>query len=149
MGIVYELCCLNTNKKYVGSSILTKEQRLQYHEYHYKFYLKDKHNYVSSFEILENGNYIINILENVEDNMFLTEREQYYYEKGQYVNKKNPKVNAEILKKRQKKDNELYKQRNPIKWKENQDKRKIKINCECGISVSKRNIARHIKTHKK
>ncbi len=148
MGIIYELICLITNKKYIGSSILSKEERLSYHERHYKSYLKNKHNYISAWDILEGGSYIINVLENVEDNTMLRVREQYYYENNDCVNRNNPKKTLEVLRQSQKKHNALYRERNPEKYREHSANRNILITCSCGASISKRNIARHIKTHK-
>jgi len=148
MGIIYELLCLNTGKRYIGSSKLTKELRLQTHQGHYNAYLKNKHSYVSSFDILENNNYVMNVLENVDDNNLLLDREQYYYENNECINCRNPKLTLSVLRQRQKKDNELYKQRHPEKYKEHSNKRNIKVQCDiCKSFISKRNIARHNKNH--
>ena len=148
MGIIYELLCLNTNRRYIGSTKLSKEERLMQHRGHYKAYLNQKHNYITAWIILEGGNYVINVLENVEDNNTLKDREQYYYETTECVNHNNPKPTLEVLRRRQKRDNYLYKQRNPEKYKEHSNKRNIFIICNCGATISKRNIARHTLTHK-
>ena len=52
----------------------------------------------------------------------------------------------EDIKIQQKKDNDLYKQRHPDKYKEHSNNRNIKITCICGMEISKRNIARHLKS---
>jgi hypothetical protein len=149
MGIIYELLCLQTNRRYIGSTKLSKEERLKRHERHYKSYLNSKHNYISAWDILENGNYVINELENVEDDNMLKEREQYYYEINECVNRNNPKMTLSVLRQSQKKHNNLYKERHPDKYKEHSNKRNILIECSCcGASISKRNMARHLKTHK-
>ncbi len=103
MGIIYELYCLTSNTRYIGSSVLSKEDRLKYHEKHYRAYLKNKHNLVSSFDILKSNNYVINILENVEDENLLLEREQFYFENNECINVKNPKQTLSVLRRQHKK----------------------------------------------
>ena len=68
-GKIYKIECLTTGLIYVGST--TKQylsQRLSHHLYSYKKYQNNNHHYVSSFEILENDNYRIGLLENINCN---------------------------------------------------------------------------------
>jgi hypothetical protein len=48
---------------YIGSTEGSLEKRLKQHENDYKSYLEGKYHYVSSFDIIKNGNYRIELLE--------------------------------------------------------------------------------------
>jgi len=61
-GKIYKIICRETGKIYVGSTTKPLEIRLFGHKRHYTSYLNDKNNYVTSFEILTNGNYFIELI---------------------------------------------------------------------------------------
>jgi GIY-YIG catalytic domain len=64
-GKVYSLSSVNRDKVYIGSTTSTLNQRLAKHKCDYKRWLDGKKtNSISSFEIIECGNYIIDLLEN-------------------------------------------------------------------------------------
>lgn len=147
MGIIYKLYNPETNMCYIGSTKQTLIERLKRHLKHYKSYLNNKHNYIYSFKILETNNYKIDKIEDVEDNNYLKIREQYHINVLECVNKYKSYRTDKDIKEQQKKDNIKYKLKNPEKYKEHQNKRKIKILCSCGCEISKGNIARHLKTH--
>ena len=136
-GKIYKILD-NTNEKfYIGST--TKEylsQRLEKHRSHYKEYLKGIVRYVSSMEIIENGDYKIILLENYSCDCKdeLTAREQYYIDKlkcDKMVNKYNAKgFNKEKERERHKKyyENNKEKLLEQMKGYRENNKEKIKIN---------------------
>jgi hypothetical protein len=147
MGIIYKLYNPETNICYIGSTKQSLIVRLKRHLRHYKSYIENKHNYIYSFKILETNNYKIEKIEDVEDDNNLKIRESFYINSLECVNKYISYRTVEDIKEQQKKDNLKYKLKNPEKYKEHQNKRSIKIICSCGCEISKRNIARHLKTH--
>jgi phage host-nuclease inhibitor protein Gam len=61
---VYQIVCLTTGQKYVGSTTRkTLAERLAGHNAHFKCWKNGKYNFVTSFTILEQGNYQIELLE--------------------------------------------------------------------------------------
>jgi hypothetical protein len=61
---VYQIVCLTTGQKYVGSTTQkTLAERLAGHNSHFKCWKKGTYHFVSSFTILEHGNYQIELLE--------------------------------------------------------------------------------------
>ena len=90
-GKIYKLKCNITNKVYIGS---TAErllcQRLRYHVKSYNKYIlnMNKSHYTTSYDILENGNYTITLLEKCpcESKDELHARERYHIERNECVN---------------------------------------------------------------
>ena len=63
-GIIYKITCNNTNKFYIGSTSNKLNNRITQHKIQHKYYLNGKNkNYISSFEILKENNYIVEIIE--------------------------------------------------------------------------------------
>ena len=146
---VYKIKCLNTGKEYYGSTIELLSQRIARHRKYYKSFLEDKHNYISSFDILQEGNFIIELVEecNFNNNDELRQREQYYIDlHPDAVNRMKAHITPEEKKAQRDKDNLLYRTRHPDEYKAHIEDRKTKVLCKCGCEVSKRNMARHIKT---
>ena len=56
---IYKIICNITGLVYIGSTCQTLTQRLQDHLRCYRRVLNKKCHYVSSFKIIENGNYDI------------------------------------------------------------------------------------------
>ena len=68
-GKIYKIVCNVTGKIYVGSTTEPSlARRLAGHKTSYNFYLKGKRGYVSSFEILKNENYFIELICNASCN---------------------------------------------------------------------------------
>ena len=92
-GKIYKLID-NTNKKiYVGSTCeRTLAKRLSNHIAAYRFYLKNKNHFLTSFEILQNGDYKIVLIENYpcHSKEELKARERHYIEKLDCINKNIP-----------------------------------------------------------
>jgi hypothetical protein len=88
-GKIYKIVCNTTGKCYIGSTCSPYlSTRLAQHRNNFKSFLKGKFNYVSSYEVLENNNYDIVLLE-----LFpcsckeeLLARERFYIENTECVN---------------------------------------------------------------
>ena len=61
----YRISSPNTEFVYIGSTVKTIQQRLIKHENNYKHYLEGKYPFVSSYDILEVGDYKINLIESI------------------------------------------------------------------------------------
>lgn len=99
-GKIYRLFDRTTGEEYIGSTTKkTLNIRKSYHKHDYKRYNEGRHNYVSSYEIIKNDNYDIELLENVncQTREELGNRERHYIlisrQGGRNVNKKIPKLN--------------------------------------------------------
>lgn len=89
-GKIYKIVCNETGKLYVGSTCEpTLAHRLAKHISSYKRFLKVTYPYYTSYDVIENGNYFIELLENcpckTKDELFV--RERYYIELLDCVNK--------------------------------------------------------------
>jgi hypothetical protein len=88
-GKVYKIVCNITGKVYVGSTTQTLSMRLTGHRKEYKRFKEGKRNNVSSFDIIQQGNYDIVLIENVscESKEELHRRERHSIETLVCVNK--------------------------------------------------------------
>ena len=91
-GKIYRLYCNITKKCYVGSTTQSLSKRLSQHKQNYKCFLNGKYHFVSSFEILENNDYVIVLIENYEckNKEELFKRERFYIEQMECVNQQLP-----------------------------------------------------------
>jgi len=80
-GKIYKITCNNTNKFYIGSTIQTLQQRLTEHKKKYNLYLKKKYTYNSSFEIIKNNNYKIELIEFYKCN----NKKELQLKEGEYI----------------------------------------------------------------
>jgi hypothetical protein len=119
LGKIYRIVCNTTGLVYVGSTCEpTLAKRLQAHKSHYKHFLKNNetHLHLSSYRILENDNYEIILIEKCpcDSKDELHQRERFYIESMDCVNKNVPgrtkeddiayrRENKEIIKERGKK----------------------------------------------
>jgi hypothetical protein len=113
MGKIYKIVD-NTNENiYIGStSEPTLAKRLANHLRSYKYYLTHKTHYISSFKIIENGDYEIVLLETYPCNLKdeLKARERYYIETLNCVNKYIPTRTREEYREEHKEDKKAYDQ---------------------------------------
>eukprot|EP01050_Picozoa_sp_SAG11_P021856 SAG11_NODE_3981_length_2121_cov_536.604847_3_plen_164_part_00 len=120
-GKIYKIVCNITGLVYVGSTTKPRlSQRLASHVGAYKRYKRGEHdsNYVTSFKVLENNDYDIILLENVncncKDELFA--RERYYFDTIDCVNKMTPgRTHKEWLKTnaiKVKQTTKIYQQKN-------------------------------------
>ena len=144
-GKIYRIVCNETGLCYIGSTISTLVKRLYKHKSDFKQYLKGKCTYITSFKIIENGNYDIILLEEFpcENKNQLCKRERYYIETMECVNlviptrtlkeyyKDNKEKIKEYCEKNRQKKCEYYKEyceknREKLKEKSKKDYEKIK-----------------------
>ena len=142
LGKIYKIECNVTGKVYIGSTcepILAR--RLAGHITNYKRYLKGTYNYVSSFEILQNRNYDIVLIESYPCNSKdeLHARERYWTNNIDCMNKIKGQGLINVLGKL-----EYLKQYRE----KNKDKLKEKHDCICGGKYTTACKAQHEKTKK-
>lgn len=91
-GKIYKLTSPSCDKVYVGSTILPLPQRLSRHKNCYKMYLDGKFKYITSYEIIKNGNFKIELLESYPCNTKkeLTDRERHWIDTTNCINKVLP-----------------------------------------------------------
>jgi len=93
-SIIYKLVCNVSGKCYIGSTTHGIKKRVSGHEAHYKHYLKGDYHYVTSFDILKNGNYNCCLIEKYPcDNkidLHIRERSHIVAHKHKCVNKLMP-----------------------------------------------------------
>ena len=146
-GKIYKIECQETNRIYIGSTCQpTVAGRLRGHANMFRRYKKGLVTYVSSFSILETGNYkcllVCNYPCNAKDELSSKEAEyiKQYKNDDMYecVNMCIPgRTDAEY-----RKDNaEKIKQ-------DDKQRRKKKVQCGCGGKSTMQNKARHEKTKK-
>jgi hypothetical protein len=92
-GKIYKIVCNITNKTYYGSTeFVFLNFRLENHVRCYRLYKLGKRKYQTSFDVLENEDYQIELVEDVdfESKTDLLARERYYIENYECVNKVVP-----------------------------------------------------------
>jgi len=137
----------NTNGNiYIGSTTQPISRRLTKHKSDYKQYVGGKFGYVSSFEIIKNGDYKIEVMEEFTCNKLseLRDKEFEYIKNNKCVNQLNP--NNENIE-RLYINNDEYK----LKKREYDLKYNVKENCLCGGKYTLKNRTCHERTakHKK
>ena len=169
-GKVYKIVCDTTKNTYIGSTTLRLCQRLAQHKKDLIAYSQNKKRYSTSYEILENGNYQIVLLENVncDNREELLQRERFYIENMECVNRCIPIRDKVEKKEIHKISNQQYEEKNKESIKERKQnyyqtkkeyiqercknyrntKEKVKINCVCGSCYLKDNKWNHLKTMK-
>ncbi len=167
-GKIYKIWSENTNKIYIGSTCKTKEQRLIKHVSNFNDYCNGKCNLITSFYIIDNDHYDIEIMQlfPCDNKKQLHDREAYYIRlysencvnkyipnrtKKEYYYDYKDKINAKNCqwylnnKDKKKQYNIEYKFDNKDKIKE---LAKTKINCGCGSNFRKDSKSRHLKSKK-
>jgi hypothetical protein len=163
-GKIYKIVSDNCDEIYIGSTCEpTLARRLAGHVGTYKRYLKGMYNFVSSFKILEQGNYSIVLIREYpcETKEQLFAKERHYIEKYKKVClnqikgvgmileigckeywKKRYEDNSDTIKEIQK----IYREKNSDKIREhNNQKKRCKA---CGSIYTQINKARHERTQK-
>ena len=121
-GKIYKIVCNITGEVYVGSTCMpTLAKRLADHRSDLKRFNDGKmNNIVSSFKIIERGNYYIDLLESYpcssRDELLKKERE--YFDKIECVNKYRPYITREEHREQALKNNREYQQDNCGRLKE-------------------------------
>ena len=165
----------NTNgNQYYGSTTQKLSMRMCGHRANYKRFMEKGYGiygtgYCRSFDILKNGDYSYSLVEEVEcdSKLILHQRERYYIENNDCINKYIPsRTSQEYYQDNKEKFSEYreanknkikeYREVNKEKMKEyhqaNKDKikeyKKEKIECECGCIIRKDSMYRHRKSKK-
>jgi len=89
-GRIYIIRSTCTTDVYIGSTDETLNRRLQYHENHFRRHLNEKMNYVTSFEMICQDDYRIELLEEIqydEDSELIAREQQYINADPNCVNK--------------------------------------------------------------
>jgi hypothetical protein len=150
-GRIYKIYCNETAECYYGSTEQTLSRRLTKHKQNYKCWKKGKSRYVSSYKIIERGNFTISLMEenDFENKDYMKARERHYIENNECVNKVVPNrtTNEYYETNREKIIEEKKKYRDEHKV-EIAEKRKQKITCECGSVICKGDKYKHLKTKK-
>lgn len=145
-GKIYKLVSNETDKIYIGSTCQPLAKRKGEHKRHYNYYLKEKHHYITSFELIKYDDCDIVLIEECpcENKDQLHKRERYFIESLDCVNKFIPartqkeycEVNRAIILDKKKRYYEANKDKMKDKMKEyyedNKDivKDRIKKYCE-------------------
>jgi hypothetical protein len=149
-GRIYKIYCNETAECYYGSTEQTLSRRLSKHKTDYKRWKDGKRRYVSSFRIIERGNFTISLMEenDFENKDYMKARERHYIENNECLNKVVPnrthnewrKANPELQKEYQKKYYEAHAEKDNQKSKKYREANKERIaeqnkqkyTCECG-----------------
>ena len=144
-GKIYKIVDNASDMIYIGSTCKTLENRLKEHVSSYKSYLNNLFRFVSSFKILENGNYKIELIKlfNCENRK---ELERY---EGNIIKKYRSNglniVNKNLVGQTRKETKACYREKNKEIINE---KARQKYVCHCGSQYSKGQRPRHEKTIK-
>jgi hypothetical protein len=163
-GRIYKIVCNVTNLIYIGSTCKKLCERMTKHRQNFKQYQNGKHNFITSFKVLENGNFDIVLLENYpcDSKEQLHARERFYIETMNCVNKFIPtRTNKEYYDDNKIRISEAYKEYydgNKIRISE-QHKQYRKDNkelisllnkkkniCDCGKEYTVGHKSRHLKS---
>jgi len=169
-GKIYKIVCNVTGDVYYGSTTQSLKERLRMHNKDYKRYLNGNYHYVTSFKIIENGNYNIHLVENYRcmNRKQLESIERIYIEGYTCINKNIPtRTTREYIKEYHKNNKDKkkaydkkYYENNKHKIKEyskeyyennkhklNERKRQ-KFNCVCDGKYTYTTKSRHMKSIK-
>lgn len=154
-GKIYKIVCNKTGKCYIGSTCEpTLSRRLAQHRTDYNAFIKGNKKGISSFKILENNDYSIILIEDYpcERKDQLLQRERFYIENNECINRCRPITTNEEKKQQIKKWSENNKERKNKTDKEyyenNKEKLNEKFNCECGGKYTHMHRIHHLKTQK-
>jgi len=136
---IYKIVDNINNNVYIGSTCCSLKKRLVNHKSNYKRFLKGIFNNVTSFDILKNNDYKIELLEDCEIKTKdeLLAKERYYIENNDCLNKCIPVRTEKEYKQYQKEYRET-----------NKDKANEKFVCQCGGKHTRCGKSQHINSTK-
>ena len=144
-GKIYKIVDNLSDMVYVGSTYKTLQQRLKAHEINFKAYKAGKQKFITSYKILKNADYKIELIENYPCNT----KQELNLREGciikHFRNNKLNIVNICIAGQTQKESIAQHYQKNKEIISE---KAKPKYNCSCGSICRKADKSRHEKTKK-
>ena len=140
-GKIYKIVDNSSDMIYIGSTCKTLQQRLKSHQKDYKLYKSGKFAFMTSFKILENDNFKIELIK-----LYSCEnKQQLNLEEGkiikQFRNDKSNIVNRNVAGQTHKESMAQYRQNNKKLINE-------KHNCICGGKYTNSSKAQHSKTKK-
>jgi hypothetical protein len=148
-GKIYKLIDKTNDNIYIGSTTKRLTERLKIHENNYQNFKNHIYPYMTSFDIIKNGNYDIQLLEcvNCINNEELLSKERIYIENNICVNKVVPNRSH-------KESTQAYYEKNKDKinkitleyYYNNIDKKLQSITCECGKQYKHCHKSRHMKS---
>ncbi len=165
-GKIYKIVDNTNGNIYVGSTCKTLSNRLAKHRGNYKEYLKGQRRYITSFKIIENGDFDIILLEkvNAKTKDELKAKERYYIDTLDCVNKVIPgrtkqeydKIYYEQNREKKRQQCKQYREKNKERIREtnkiyntmNKEKHCQKFDCECGGKYTYYQKSTHFKTKK-
>jgi len=152
-GKIYKLVSNVTDDIYIGSTCLSLSERLSGHKSNFKCYLEGTRAHtVSSFKILQTGDYNICLIEDYPCNSLeeLRQRERFHIEKNICVNELIPNRSQKEWIETNKERVKQFKQKYKDTHKEQIiEKNKESTICDvCGSEVRKHNLKRHYKSKK-
>jgi predicted GIY-YIG superfamily endonuclease len=165
---LYTIRNIDTDKFYIGSTTNTLSRRFHNHKKDYENFINKKSfsNYISSFEILKGNGAYIELLRECpcqnKDQLRLLEGEEIRKHKQLCVNKRiegrTDKQYREDNIEKQKELNKIYREDNRDKlkalnktYRENnkqkiKERKSTKYECNCGKSILKDGLARHLRS---
>jgi hypothetical protein len=130
-GKIYKIIDNTNDNVYVGSTCKTLEQRLRKHIQCYEKYLNGSKNYTTSFEIIKNNDFDIQLIE-----LFPCEtKAELHKQEGYWIRQIDNRVNM-VVAGRTKKEYRI----------ENKDKIYRRSICDCGTEIMVKHKARHERT---
>jgi len=96
-GVIYSIVCNETGEVYYGSTTKTADERSRKHYNSFNAWKEGKYDYCSSFQIIERGNYTVNTVDTIdfETKKELHERERFWIENNECINRKLPAQTSE------------------------------------------------------
>ena len=156
-GKIYKVVCLDTGRIYIGSTYLTLEHRLKIHETDYKTYLNGNINFKYSYDIIKDGNYTIELIEDYPcNNRTELERQEGLHQRKAIADDNVVCINKNIAGRTRQEYNadnrEIMLNKQKIYRENNREvlleKKKEKFNCECGGKYTRTHKAEHLKSNR-
>ena len=140
-GKIYKIVCNVTGMVYIGSTIKTTDQRLHRHRAAYTRYKKVSRPYMSSFEILKQADYRIELIEEFpcDNRIELCKREIVFITEMNCVNSMMPYIDPIDKTERRRTQSKKH-------YLKNRSRLSEVIYCECGRTYTKSHRTRHNKT---
>lgn len=150
-GKIYILRSNQTEDIYVGSTTQPLYRRFSEHKKRYRYYINNNTSYTSSFDIMQYEDAYIDLYEDYKCNT----RKELQRREGEIIrllNCVNRRIEGRTNQERYQ-DNIAFNREYEKKYREEHkqeisEKRKIKILCECGHTVTKTNLSRHKNSNK-
>jgi hypothetical protein len=152
---IYKLTCNETGLCYYGHTKKTLDDRLRGHKNNYTAFINGKTNFISSYDIIENNDYKIELIEECDDEK-TDEREGFYIRNFECVNKNIPdRDSKEYWKEWYENNKDLKKQMDKEYYEKNKDtilgklsiEGKKRYICECGKTLTIGSKSRHEKSN--